>query len=104
LPVSQFAPWFRFQSPLVKPDVRSYRIRLSPVPSCLRSWQVGAARRDVKEPKLFVQVFLRESLEASVVAARTPPQPVSQTAIYVSSDEVIRVHDWPLIEVSAPPT
>jgi hypothetical protein len=41
--------------------LRSYRIRLSPVPSCLRSWQVGAARRDVKEPKLFVQVFLRPS-------------------------------------------
>jgi hypothetical protein len=37
--------------PLVKPDVRSYRIRLSPIPSDLRSRQVdppaGDRRRDV---------------------------------------------------------
>src|SRR5271167_176307 len=36
LPVPQFGPWLRFQSPLVKPDVRISRIRLSPVRSNLR--------------------------------------------------------------------
>ena len=29
LPVPEFGPWLRFQSPLVKPDVRISRIRLS---------------------------------------------------------------------------
>ncbi len=29
VPVPQSLPWLRFPSPLIKPDVRNYRIRLS---------------------------------------------------------------------------
>jgi hypothetical protein len=44
LPVPQFGPWLRFQSPLVKPDVRISRIQLSPVPSNLRCGFAGRCR------------------------------------------------------------
>jgi hypothetical protein len=40
-PVPQFGPWLRFQSPLVKPSMQIVRIRLSLVPSNLRSRQAG---------------------------------------------------------------
>src|SRR5437588_9674629 len=45
VPVPHSRPWLRFQSPLVKPDVRVARIRLSPASSSLRARQVGAPSR-----------------------------------------------------------
>jgi hypothetical protein len=48
LPVPyQFGPLLRFLSPLIEPDVRNYRIRLSPIPSDLRPRQVAEPHRDV---------------------------------------------------------
>src|SRR6516165_1570853 len=58
-PVPQFGPWLRFQSPLVKPDVRISRIRLSPVPSNLRSWQVAALSRDSVEAERLIEILVR---------------------------------------------
>ena len=49
-----------------------------------------------------MQVVLRELLKAASVFPGAPHQPVSQSAIDVSADKVIRRHDRPLIEVAAP--
>ena len=72
LPVPQFGPWLRFQSPLVKPDVRISRIRLSPVPSNLRSWQVAALSRDGVEAERRIEILVRDLVEPGAFASRSP--------------------------------
>jgi hypothetical protein len=72
LPVPQFGPWLRFQSPLVKPDVRISRIRLSPVPSNLRSWQVAAVSRDGVEAERLIKILVRDLAEPGAFASRSP--------------------------------
>ena len=72
LPVPQFGPWLRFQSPLVKPDVRISRIRLSPVPSNLRSWQVAALSRDGVEAERLIEILVRDLVEPGAFASRSP--------------------------------
>src|SRR5271154_5085919 len=72
LPVPQFGPWLRFQSPLVKPDVRISRIRLSPAPSNLRSWQVAALSRDGVEAERLVEILVRDLAEPGAFASRSP--------------------------------
>jgi hypothetical protein len=69
-PVPQFGP--RFQSPLVKPDVRISRIRLSPVPSNPRSWQVAALSRDGVEAERFIEILVRDLAEPGAFASRSP--------------------------------
>jgi len=71
-PVPQFGPWLRFQSPLVKPDVRISRIRLSPVPSNPRSWQVAALSRDGVEAERFIEMLVRDLAEPGAFASRSP--------------------------------
>src|SRR5271167_4295899 len=72
LPVPQFGPWLRFQSPLVKPDVRISRIRLSPVRSNLRSWQVAALSRDGVEAERLIEILVRDLAEPGAFASRSP--------------------------------
>jgi hypothetical protein len=72
LPVPQFGPWLRFQSPLVKPDVRISRIQLSPVPSNLRSWQVAAVSRDGVEAERLIKTLVRDLVEPGAFASRSP--------------------------------
>src|SRR5271167_4200062 len=72
LPVPQFGPWLRFQSPLVKPDVRISRIRLSPAPSNLRSWQVAALSRNGVEAKRLIEILVRDLAEPGAFASRSP--------------------------------
>ena len=72
LPVPQFGPWLHFQSPLVKPDVRISRIRLSPVPSNLRSWQVAAVSRDGVEAERLIEILVRDLAEPGAFASRSP--------------------------------
>jgi hypothetical protein len=98
-PVSQFAPWLRFQSSLVKPGMQISRTRLSLVPSGLRSWQAIASSRNVEEPERVVQVVLRVLLEASSATSSTSRQPVPQAPLNVEPDEVVGLHHWPLVEV-----
>jgi hypothetical protein len=82
--------------------VQISRTRLSLVPSGLRSRQVIATSRNAEEPERVVQVVLRVSLEASSATSGTPHQPVPQTPFDVAPDEVVCLHDWPLVEVAAP--
>src|ERR1019366_9565479 len=63
LRVPQFGPLLRFQSPLVKPGKRISRTRLSPIPSSLRSWQVGAALGETKKPERSRVRFLGRHVE-----------------------------------------
>jgi hypothetical protein len=59
LPVPQFGPWLRFQSPLVKLDVRITRIQLSPASSDLRARRVGATKRQGVEAEGLVEILVR---------------------------------------------
>jgi hypothetical protein len=46
-----------------QPDVRISRIRLSPVPSNLRSWQVAALSRDGVEAERLIKILVRDLVE-----------------------------------------
>jgi hypothetical protein len=61
----QFGPLLRFQSPLVKPDMQISRIRLSPVPSDLRSRQVDAPPWDTEEAERLVEILVWDLAEPS---------------------------------------
>jgi hypothetical protein len=50
---------FRFHLPLIKPDVRISRIRLSDKDSCFRPRNVEVRQTKLDEAKLLVQVFVR---------------------------------------------
>src|SRR5271156_1976660 len=100
LPVPQFGPWLRFQSPLVKPDVRISRIRLSPVPSNLRSWQVAALSWDGVEAERLIKILVRDLVEPGAFASRSPQQPATDSSLGVSVDEVVDRDDRPLVKVA----
>ena len=67
-----FGPLLRFQSLLVKPDMQISRIRLSPVPSNLRSCQVAAVSRDGVEAKRLIKILVRDLAESGAFASRSP--------------------------------
>jgi hypothetical protein len=50
---------FRFHLPLIKPDVRISRIRLSDKDSCVRPQDVEIRQTKLDQAKLLVQVFVR---------------------------------------------
>ena len=50
---------FRFHLPLIKPDVRISRIRLSDKGSCVRPRDVEISQTELDQAKLLVQVFVR---------------------------------------------
>src|ERR1700723_3374898 len=55
-----------------QPDVRISRIRLSPVPSNLRSWQVAALSRDGVEAERLIKILVRDLVEPGAFASRSP--------------------------------
>ncbi len=61
--------WLRLLSPLVKPDKRISRIRLSPAPSGLRSRQVGASSRDAVQAERLVEILVRDLGEPGAIAS-----------------------------------
>ena len=50
---------FRFHLPLIKPDVRISRIRLSDKDSCVRPRDVEIRQTKLDETKFLMQVFVR---------------------------------------------
>ena len=50
---------FRFHLPLIKPDVRIARIRLSDKDSCVCPRDVEIRQTKLDQAKLFMQVFVR---------------------------------------------
>jgi hypothetical protein len=51
----------RFHSPLIEPDVRIYRIRLSDRDSCFRSRGAVRSPLEPEQPQHRVQVMVREA-------------------------------------------
>src|SRR6476620_10410731 len=100
MPVPHFGPWLRFQSPLVKPDVRSYRIRLSPIPSDLRSRQVDPPAGNAEEAERLIEILVRDLAEPGALFPSSAHQPAAESSICVRPDPLIDVHDRPLIEVA----
>src|SRR5450755_108925 len=95
-------PWLRFHIPLIEPDVRYLRIRLSDKPSCLRPRKVVCARRQMNQPQYLIEVPVGE--------ARRPParhfvflaQPSTQPLSSVGVQQVIRRTDGTQAEVICP--
>ncbi len=93
---------FRFQSPLVEPDVQISRIRLSCMKlrpshsSRLRgSWEAGRGRAPHRGTRLDIA-------DIRCLAYLVPEQPSLQTRVSVSLDELICSDDSTLIEVTRP--
>ena len=59
----------RFHLPLIKPDVRISRIRLSDKDSCFRPRNVAVAQAELDKSQLSVQVFVGEPCVAPTRAA-----------------------------------
>src|SRR5690242_8678567 len=89
VPVPHSRPWLRFQSPLVKPDVRISRIRLSPASSSLRARQVGAPSRQVVKAEFPIQVLVRVLAVPGAFPAAAAPQPAFQTPLGIPAHRLI---------------
>jgi hypothetical protein len=84
LPVSQSDPWLRFRSPLIEPDVRISRIRLSDWIS--REDSRGCA--DVQCPQLLDLELSKDPFTGKLLDAAPMPHLVSppEKVAYASSD------------------
>src|SRR5690242_4473305 len=102
VPVPHSRPWLRFQSPLVKPDVRIARIRLSPASSSLRARQVGTPSRQVVKAEFPIQVLVRVLAVPGAFPAAAAPQPAFQTPLGIPAHGLIDPEDRTLIEVRRP--
>src|SRR3954462_11442668 len=102
VPVPHSGPWLRFQSPLVKPDVRIARIRLSPASSSLRARQVGAPSRQVVKAEFSIKVLVRVLAVPGAFPAAAAPQPAFQTPLGIPAHRLIDPDDRTLIEVRRP--
>jgi hypothetical protein len=77
----------RFHSPLIKPDVRIARIRLSDKgPSCFRPRQVGSQSFQTQEPEPLVEMldgkrFASRSLDLMLIA-QPSTEPIPRMAIH----------------------
>jgi hypothetical protein len=61
LPVPEYPTVPRFHSPLIEPDVRICRIRLSDQDSCLRARAAARSPLEPEQPQFRVQVMVREA-------------------------------------------
>ena len=61
LPVPEYLTVPRFHSPLIEPDVRICRIRLSDQDSCLRVREAVRSTLEPEQPQFRVQVVVREA-------------------------------------------
>src|SRR5580704_10022198 len=99
---SLIRPWLRLHTPLVKPDVQISRIRLSPVPSNLRSRQVDTSRRNAIEAECLVEILVWDLPKPDASSFRAAHQPAADPSFSVCSNELIDFYDWPLVKVAAP--
>src|ERR1044072_4163020 len=94
--------WIRFLSPLVKPDVRTSGIRLSPNLSGLRSRQVGTSHWHAVEAECPIEDLVRDLAEPGPSRSRPAHHPARDPPLGVVPASVIDVHARPLIEVPTP--
>jgi hypothetical protein len=101
LPQSGLA-WLRFLPPLIEPDVRNYRIRLSPIPSDLRPRQVVQPHWHVVSAERSVEVLVRDLGNPGASLAGAARQPATDPPLSVFADELVGVENRALVEVSTP--
>src|SRR4051812_1022472 len=94
--------WLRFLSPLIEPDMRSYRIRLPPVPSDLRSRQVDTTSRHSVEAECLVKILVRDLGEPGACPSRSSHQPAAAPPFGIGSDKLVGWQDRSLVEVATP--
>ena len=81
--------WFRFLSPLVKPDVQISRIRLSPASSSLRAWQVGATERQGVQAERLVEVLVRVLAVPGACLSAASHQPSLKPPLHIPAHDPV---------------
>jgi hypothetical protein len=82
----------RFHLPLVEPDVRICRIRLSDQVSCVRACKAGSPHPlEPNQPQLVVQVLVGESCLAPPLHLVLPTQPPAEPIPNVSIQRPVGV-------------
>src|SRR3984893_3853768 len=91
-------PWLRLHTPLVKPDMQISRIRLSPVPSDLRSRQVDASPWNAVEAERLVEILVWDLAEPNASSSRAAHQPAADPSFRVCPNELIDFYDRTLVK------
>ena len=78
------------------------RIRLSPVPSDLRSRQVDASPWNAVEAERLVEILVWDLAEPNASSSRAAHQPAADPSFRVCPNELIDFYDRTLVKVAAP--
>ena len=104
LPVPQFGPLLRFQSPLVKLDVQITRIQLSPASSGLRARQVRTTARQGKEAESLIEILIRMLAISGARLSAASHQPALKTSLNIPAYQLVGRKNRPLVEIRGPAT
>jgi len=88
--------------PLIKPDVRFSRIRLSDKDSCVRPRDVAIAQAELGKSQLVMQVFVGEACVTPTPQLVFPSQPLTDPLPGMVIDPSIGFIDWALAKVVRP--
>src|ERR1700733_4382010 len=102
LPVPEYPTLLRFYLPLVEPDGRISRIRLSDKVSSFRPREGFCARHQPCQLQVLVQVFVREACCSLTRHLVLRTQPLTQPTTHVLIDGPIGLADRPQAEVVRP--
>ena len=92
----------RLHFPLIEPDGRISRIRLSDKDSCCRPRVVARARTEPGKAQILVQVLVREACGSLTPNLVLGAQPLTQPTTHVLIDRSIGLADRPQAEVVRP--
>ena len=92
----------RFHLPLIKPDVRISRIRLSDKDSCFRPRNVAVRQTKLDQAKLLMQRFVRDSVKCPSLHLVLLTQPPTEPVAGMFGDDPVRFAHGPVAEVVAP--
>ena len=90
-------------TPLIEPDVRISRIRLSDKPSCLRPRQVTRQRGEAGQSQRVVEVLIGEPFDPLAAHLMLSAQPLAQPIVGVPIHDPIGRGYRPETEVVGPP-
>ena len=103
LPVPDYPTMLRFYLPLIEPDGRISRSRLSDKESSLRPREGSSARPQSCQMQDLVQVCVRETCHSLTPHLVLGAQPLTQPTTHVSIDRSIGLAHRPQAEVVRPP-
>jgi hypothetical protein len=92
----------RFHTPLIEPDWRVWRIRLSDKRSCLRPRQVMRQPRQPNQSQGLVEVLAGEAIGPFALDPVLSALPLAQPIVGVGVDHLIGLGDQPEVEVVCP--